>query len=121
VRILITGSRKFTNRALIEDALLDATYRVQDECVTIVHGACPTGADAIADELAEAYEWEREPHEPDWDSNGRAAGPIRNNHMVNLGADLCLAFFKTGARNKGTEHCARAARSAGIPVIEYWD
>jgi hypothetical protein len=36
--------------------------------------------------------------------------------MVSLGADLCIAFYKQGAGNKGTDHCARLAERAGIPV-----
>lgn len=44
------------------------------------------------------------------------AGHYRNADMVVLGADLCLAFYKQGAGNKGTDHCARLAEDAGIPV-----
>jgi hypothetical protein len=37
--------------------------------------------------------------------------------MVSLGADVCLAFAQAYA--SGTGHCARAARKAGIPVLDY--
>lgn len=50
----------------------------------------------------------------EWD--GKGAGFARNAEMVALGADLCVAFYKQGAGNKGTDHCASLAGKAGIPV-----
>lgn len=41
----------------------------------------------------------------------------RNQHMVNLGADVCLAFATRWA--SGTGMCARMARKAGILVVDY--
>lgn len=43
--------------------------------------------------------------------NGRRAGIIRNLYMVNLGADLCLAFIQNGSRGAS---CADAAEHASI-------
>lgn len=41
----------------------------------------------------------------------------RNQHMVDLGADVCLAFASRWA--SGTGMCARMARRAGIPVFDF--
>ena len=69
-----------------------------------------------AAEWARDYGVQAEEHPADWDGYGKSAGFIRNAEMVSLGADLCLAFYKQGAGNKGTDHCASLAEKAGIPV-----
>jgi hypothetical protein len=40
--------------------------------------------------------------------------------MVDLGAGVCLAFFKNGATNRGTADCARRAEKAGITVRKFY-
>lgn len=87
-------------------------------CV-LVHGDCPTGVDRIA------KLWSRSPfgkvteeaHPAQWKTMGSAAGPLRNQEMVDAGADICLAFPL--GESPGTRDCMRRARKAGIPVIEY--
>jgi hypothetical protein len=114
-RVLVTGSREWDDAQELRLALIHATALRLDS-VIIVHGACPTGADALAAEWAQDYGVTPEPHPADWDAYGKAAGPRRNAEMVALGADLCLAFFKRGAGNRGTSDCASQALAAGIPV-----
>ena len=112
MRVLVTGSRDWTDEEAIEVAL--APLGTGGEPVTIVHGACPTGADAIAHKIALRYGYEVEPHPADWTTHGRAAGPIRNQEMVDLGADLCLAFPLSTSR--GTWDCVRRAIEADITL-----
>jgi hypothetical protein len=111
-RVLITGSRDWSDRACIEEAL--APYTV-DLPVVLVSGNCPSGADRIAEEIWEGWGLAVERHPADWKRHGKAAGPIRNQEMVDLGADVCLAFRKNYSR--GTTHCANAATMAGIETI----
>ena len=117
-RVLITGSRGWEDRLTIARAMLDAADGVTDEIV-IVHGLCPTGADEIADDFAEFMNWKIEAYPADWNKHGRAAGPIRNQQMVDLGADICLAFPL--GESRGTRHCMQAAEKAGIKVINHGD
>lgn len=115
-RILITGSRTWDNVAVIAKAMADTILQAgasQEETV-IVHGACPKGADDIADRLAHQWETNVETHPADWSTHGKAAGFIRNAEMVNLGADMCLAFIKDNS--KGASHTLDQANRAGIPV-----
>lgn len=111
-RILITGSRNWSDRETIQNALKPFAYHD----AVLVSGACPSGADAIAEEIWEAWGFPVERHPANW-SFGKKAGPKRNQQMVDLGADLCLAFRKDYSR--GTTHCANAATMAGIPTIWY--
>lgn len=41
---------------------------------------------------------------------------IRNQTMVDDGADLCIAVHRFLAKSKGTKDCARRAIAAGIPT-----
>lgn len=83
----------------------------------IVHGACPTGADAIADRLSRDHGFTVEPHPADWARHGKAAGPIRNQEMVEAGADICLSFILNGS--PGATGCTDMAERAGIPVRRF--
>jgi hypothetical protein len=114
MRILITGSRDWPDPAVIEAALMRASRGVLYHDVTLVSGACPTGADRMAEELAANLGMVVERHPADWASHGKAAGFIRNAEMVHAGADVCLAFQLNDSR--GTGHTIQLARGAGIPT-----
>lgn len=119
-RVLVTGSRTWTDQQAIADALLDTWHDATEDGadgIVVVHGACPNGADTIASNWATANDVPAEAHPADWNLNGKRAGFIRNQHMVNLGADLCLAFIHNGSR--GATHTARIAEQAGISTRRY--
>lgn len=123
-RILVTGSREFDDYKTVCCALGDAMRHLMATTrpfprMVVVHGAA-RGADTLAEQAARAFGMDVEPHPADW-GYGRNAGFIRNAEMVSLGADLCLAFYKQGAGNKGTDHCAKLAEKAGIPVRRITD
>lgn len=115
-RILVTGSRDWVDAAVVWRALAETVpAATTSRALVVVHGACPTGADAMADRWARAYGAVAiETHPANWAVNGRWAGPIRNAHMVSLGADVCLAFVRNGSR--GASHTAALAKAAGIPT-----
>ena len=119
-RVLVTGSREWDAEGTLRQALIAAKMAVagEDHDLIVVHGACPTGADAMADMWAKDYGFPAERHPADW-SRGKGAGFTRNAEMVALGADLCVAFYKQGAGNKGTDHCASLAEKVGIPVRRF--
>lgn len=118
-RVLVTGSRHFTDYRAVADELVKVEARriVSGDVhrITVVHGAA-RGADALAARAAEAFGMDTEPHLADWKQHGKRAGFIRNAEMVAAGADECIAFYKLGALNRGTEHCVGLAERAGIPV-----
>lgn len=114
MRILVTGSREWTDDSIIYRALAahPPIALSLDLSNVVVHGKAP-GADMIADHWAHQFGWLTEPHPAKDFPSPRS----RNQYMVNLGADVCLTF---AARwNSGTGMCARMARRAGIPVVDY--
>lgn len=115
-RLLVTGSRDWTDVDVIELALAEA-WKALDYDVVLIHGACPHGADAIAAELWLCQGFDVEAHPADWGQYGRRAGFKRNADMVGLGADLCLAFIKNESR--GATMTADLSDRAGIPVRRY--
>jgi len=114
-RVLVTGGRDWADKACVFDALAEE-YKPG---MTVVHGGA-RGADTLAGEWVKrmqtlGYQVVEEVHPADWDRHGKAAGLIRNQRMVDRGADVCLAFPL--GRSPGTRHCMKAARKAGIPVV----
>jgi hypothetical protein len=137
-RLLVTGSRSFADASVMTEALLSA---IDDYClglkVVVVHGNA-RGADRIAADAARQLGLlEPEAHDAEWDGPCRptcqrghrrpgrgggticpAAGNYRNQAMVDLGADLVLAFPLGQSMFTGTRDCMRRAVAAGIPVRE---
>jgi YspA, cpYpsA-related SLOG family len=135
---LVTGSRFWTDQATVWEAL---NSQIKLGPMTLVHGDAP-GADEIADEwgqfildklrfMAVMYDKDgfsltiekhpaRKPCETPgcWDHSfkalGKGAGPIRNQVLVDRGADICLAFPLPDSR--GTFDCIHRAKYAGIPI-----
>jgi hypothetical protein len=126
----VTGSRGWVDEDAIRGAFAQVISLHGPENVTVVHGACPHGADALADEIAAGWTGLTiERHPADWDRHGRAAGFRRNAEMVDAGADVCLAFIgpcsKRGCPDPqphgshGASHTADLAEKAGIPVRRF--
>lgn len=110
--IIVCGGRDYTDRAAVF-AALDRAH-AKRPLVAVVHGAA-TGADALADEWAKARGVTRFPCPADWKLDGRAAGPKRNQFMLDCFQPFGVVAFPGGA---GTADLVRRARAAGVPVWE---
>lgn len=123
MKVLVTGSRDWTDEKAIEREL-----KKLPAGSTIVHGACPTGADMLADKVAMKLGLKIRRYPADWNDptlpNPKAAGPIRNARMVReehpdkegVPFDFGLAFTLDLNRARGTKDCTLRARKAGIRV-----
>lgn len=116
-RILVTGSRAWTDGVVISNALWDAWTQFGKGDATLVSGACRTGADAIAEGLWRAAGLTVERYPAAWDRYGKRAGFIRNREMVEAGADLCLAFIL--GESRGASMTAQLAEEAGIETRRF--
>ena len=115
MRLLVTGSQGWTEEDVIEDAMLAEVGDVPWHQVQVMHGGCKNGADKIVDEIARRHHWGRLIMPADWAHYGRAAGQIRNERMVKIGADVCLAFIRD--KSPGASTTARKADQAGIRTV----
>lgn len=117
-RVLITGSREFKS----EYAMRELFKRYHERfvgCETIlVHGDA-RGADRLSARIASSIvpDLTVETHPADWERYGKRAGFLRNQEMVDLGADLAIAFRWIGAGNRGTQDCIQRIVDAGIKLI----
>lgn len=118
MRILITGSRDWPDAYSVELAIVEtlSKHRLTWHEATIVQGDCPSGADRFAKDFAIRMGMSVESHPANWDRFGRRAGPIRNKEMVDLGADVCLAFIRH--KSKGATGTVDLAEKAGIEVVK---
>ena len=111
-RIIVTGSRSFSDKTLLDRALDSAQYYFED--MVVVHGGA-SGADALAEQWCQAHGVPSEPHPADWDTYGKSAGPIRKRQMAALGAVFGVAFLDD-SECRGTKNCIREMEAVGIPV-----
>ncbi len=109
-RVLITGSRTWTDTTTLRDVLAG---HWGDGRAVLVSGGCPTGADRLAEQCWTRWGGHIEQHPADWQAHGRAAGYRRNTRMVELGADVCLAFIRD--HSPGARHTAHLATRPGTP------
>ncbi|TES86921.1 DUF2493 domain-containing protein [Candidatus Aerophobetes bacterium] len=110
IRVLICGSRNWTDEETIEDYI--KTLPPQS---VIIHGNCK-GADKIAQRLALKHGHSEIPFKAKWGKNGRKAGPIRNREMLDKGdPDFVVAFNDDIQSSKGTKDMIRLTLSRGIP------
>lgn len=130
MRILVCGSRNWTDAALIETALQDVVddngigFDDNMQSLVVIHGAA-RGADLIAASFAKAWEAQGRPistlaFPADWRTHGKAAGMIRNRQMLTEGKpDLVLAFWD--GHSKGTANMIELAKKAGVKVKVLYD
>jgi hypothetical protein len=109
VRVLVCGGRGFKDRALM-------TRTMTSLCPSptlVIHGGA-TGADALADEWARWWDIPRAVHHADWHGLGKAAGPTRNQLMLDQEKPELVVAFPGG---RGTTDMVRRAEKAGVRVM----
>lgn len=122
MRIIVCGGRNYADKARVFAVLDELDARCS---ITHVDTGGARGADSLAVQWCIArFNAERilggavipgySNHYADWHKHGRAAGPIRNAHMLTLKPDLVVAF----PGGPGTRDMIRQAKKAGVEVTE---
>lgn len=107
-KILVCGGRDYNDRYRLHE-ILSEYLNTPD--LTIISGMAQ-GADMLA------YKWAIANHIPviempaNWKKHGKAAGPIRNQEMLDLDPDLVIAF----PGGTGTAHMCRITTQKGTPL-----
>jgi len=111
MKVLVCGSRHFNDYSRLSQTL---ESMVRPEWKTIIHGGAK-GADSLGGLWGEANKFEVEVYPADWNTHGKAAGPVRNIRMLKEGKpDFVVAFLAPNSR--GTKHMISIAQEAGVPV-----
>ncbi len=120
MNILVCGTReKLTQEQ--QNTVIDVlrhyhTHDPQNGMVLIEGGA--TGVDSFAYGCAHGWGWGTRRFPADWTTFGNAAGPIRNQQMLDENdVDLVLAF--PGPESRGTWDMVERAVKNRIPVRVY--
>lgn len=128
MRVLVCGGRDYNNYRELSEFLdnlcqergwtvSDGNYHVPNWLpnVFIISGGAK-GADQLAIDWAINNWCSFKEFPVDWTKHGKAAGPIRNQQMIDEGKpDIVIAF--PGGR--GTADMIKRAKKAGIEVVEY--
>lgn len=115
MRVLVCGGRDYNDRGNIRCTLseLHEKYKFTE----VIHGGA-SGADHWGGEWGHDAGITTTVYKADWNAHGKAAGPIRNQRMLDEGKpDLVVAF--PGGR--GTAHMVGIAKRSGVKVIEVKD
>ena len=109
-RVLVCGGRHYSDSRHLGRVLGALATRP----TLIIHGDA-TGADELAQRWARRQRIPDRPFPADWGAHGRAAGPIRNQQMLDEGQPHLVVAFPGGA---GTADMVRRAEAAGVTVLK---
>lgn len=128
MKLLVCGGRDFDNwpfmRQTLDSLCEEKNWKTTpDEYgnwlpnVFVIAGGAK-GADTLAIQWAVINWCNFKEFYADWDAHGKAAGPIRNQQMIDEGKpDYCVAF--PTAKSRGTYDMIRRCEKHGIPVEIY--
>jgi hypothetical protein len=113
MRVLVAGSRGWTSAQAIWNVLDELAAQGP---ITVIEGGA-RGADRAAADWAVGRGMELLEFPADWTTHGKAAGPIRNQQMLEEGRpDLVVAFADDLGASRGTKDMVTRAHRAGVPA-----
>lgn len=111
MKVLVCGDRNWKDQHYVFNVL--DRLEMDKGPFEIIEG-CARGADRFAEKWAKEHDAQITHFPADWDTYGKAAGPIRNQKMLEASPDLVLAFHENLLKSKGTADMVARSRKAGI-------
>jgi SLOG family YspA-like protein len=109
MKLVIAGSRTFTNYQLLCQTLAPDRHRI----TAVIHGGA-RGADQLGFRWAVRHHVRSRCFAADWERFGKVAG-VRRNHQMAQAGDLLIAFWDE--RSAGTRHMISCMQQLGKPVV----
>jgi hypothetical protein len=108
MKVIIAGGRDFNNYLLLLEGIVESKFDI-----TSVISGCAKGADELGELFAKDMDLPVHRFPADWNTHGRAAGPIRNGEMASFGEAL-IAYWD--GKSPGTKNMIEQATRKGLPV-----
>lgn len=118
MRLLICGSRGWHNPEPIE-AVIENYRKIaedNDESLTVIEGDA-AGADRLAKHIARRKRIDVITEPAQWNVHGKAAGPIRNQKMLDEHKPDAVYAFRSTGKSNGTDDMVRRSQAAGVPTF----
>jgi hypothetical protein len=108
MRVIIAGGRDYNNYDTVVDAIEESGFDID----TVVSGGA-RGVDHLGEIYAAEMNIKLVVFEADWETHGRAAGPIRNRKMAENAAALIAIW---DGKSRGTKNMIETATKKGLLV-----
>ena len=117
-RVIIAGTRSFSDYELLRDSCNNLLSEKQRTHTVVVISGTARGADQMGERYARERGFQLRRFPADWEQYGKSAGHIRNAKMAD-NADALIAFWD--GESKGTKNMIDNARRKGLAVrvIQY--
>lgn len=112
-RVIIAGSRSFSNYELLKEHCLSLLQEKRRTHRVIIVSGHAHGADTMGERFAKEQGLTVELHPAKWRALGKAAGMIRNAEMARA-SDALIAFWD--GKSRGTVHIISFANRRGLRV-----
>lgn len=111
MKVMVTGGRDYADREFIKQTLEAFQRRIGriDELLV----GCATGADSLAQDVAKELGIKVKVFKANWSLYGKAAGPKRNERIIEERPSYCLPF----PGGKGTAHAVGLCKLNRIPLF----
>lgn len=124
-RVIIAGGRDFDDYYLVEDNVMEwildtylSDHYEDGKCIIEFISGKAKGADALGEKFAKKHNYKITFFPADWNTYGKAAGPIRNRQMAEYTAqaNVGVLFAFWDGKSRGTKNMIDTAKKLGLDV-----